>query len=99
MVGHPSLATTSDSQRQALFGLPASRGTDGIHFRGTEGSNLFTHSIVEGLKAASAEAAGLPTGWITQGRRGAATIPSTATPASSTSNQIPTYNRFTVLNC
>ena len=33
MVGNLSLATTTDSQREALFGLPDGQGTNRIHFR------------------------------------------------------------------
>ena len=93
MVGNLSLATTTDSQKEAMFGLPTVRGTDGIHYRGAVGSSLLTNSIVEGLTAASSTAA-QPTGWSTQSRRGAA-----STPALSTSTQVPTANRFLVLNC
>ena len=104
VVGHPSLApsltTNSGHRQQAMFGLPGSKGTDGIHYRGAEGSKYLTNSIVEGIKKAAASTApgtSQPTGWSTQSRRGAATIPATspATPAT----QVTTGNRFTVLNC
>ena len=104
VVGHPSLApsltTNSGHRQQAMFGLPGSKGTDGIHYRGAEGSKYLTNSIVEGIKSAGASTApgaAQPAGWSTQPRRGAAIIPATipATPAS----QATTNNRFTVLNC
>ena len=99
VVGHPSLApsltSNSSHRQQAMFGRPGSKGTDGIHYRGAEGSKYLTNSIVEGIKS-TAPSAPLPTGWRTQLRRGAASIPSTA---SSATSQVSTNNRFMVLNC
>ena len=101
VVGHPSLAITSTSKEQAMFGSPSGRGADGkrvdgIHFRGAEGSSFVTKSIVEGLKAAASSCPddAQPAGWSTQSRRGAA-----STPALPTSPPVPTANRFLVLNC
>ena len=79
-----------------MFGHAANPRTDGIHFRGEEGSLYLTHSIVEGLKTAGVAMSGAdqPEGWRTQHRRGAA-----STPATTTSTQVSTSNQFAVLNC
>ena len=94
VVGHPVLTTST--RREAMFGLASNPRTDGIHFRGKEGSLYLTHSIVEGLKTAGVAMSGAdqPEGWRTQHRRGAA-----STPANTTSTQVSTSNQFAVLNC
>ena len=74
VLGHPSLTISSDSKAEAMFGSSSSRGHDGIHYRGAEGSTAYTNSIIEGLTAA-APVESLPEGWRVQGRQGAATSP------------------------
>ena len=97
VLGHPSLAITSQAKREAMFGLPSNPRSDGIHLRGVEGSQCLTHSIVEGLKSAVSLVPGtvLPWEWKTQGRRGAASNPAPAP----TYSQVATGNRYSVLNC
>ena len=91
MAGHSSLlsATQDSSNRLALFGSPSARGPDGIHFRGTEGKNRHTSSVVAALKSA------LPGGWSSQGPRGAARPQSVST----YSQVVQTSNQFEALNC
>ena len=76
-----------------MFGSSSSRGWDGIHYRGAEGSSRLTSSIVEGLTAAAPEPAQAGE-WRVQGRQGAATT--TTTPIYS---QVVTSNMFQGLNC
>ena len=94
VVGHPVLTTST--RREAMFGLASNPRTDGIHFRGKEGSLYLTHSIVEGLKTAGVAMSGAdqPEGWRTQHRRGAA-----STAATTTTTHVSTSNQFAVLNC
>ena len=96
VLGHPSLTISSDSKAEAMFGSSSSRGHDGIHYRGAEGSSALTNSIIEGLTAPAAESV-QPEGWRVQGRQGAAATP--ATSATPTYSQVLTNNRFEVLNC
>jgi len=93
VVGHPSLTITTEPKRQAMFGLLSSTRCDGIHFRGVEGSQAVTDSIIKGLTATGAPAT-LPGGWSVQGRQGAATSPAT----TATYSSVVTGNRFQVLN-
>ena len=66
VASHSSLlpATQDANIRSALFGLPSSRGSDGIHFRGKEGSKLHTNSVIAALKSA------ILGGWTTQRPKG-----------------------------
>ena len=84
MVGHPSLASTTEAKKTAMFGSPTNPRNDGIHLRGSEGARRHTDSVISALKSA-----GLA-GWTTQGRQGAARIQ----PASSYSRAAQTGNRF-----
>ena len=95
VASHPSLTVRAQAKREAMFGLSSHPRTDGIHYRGVEGSQGLTYSIIEGLKAAALTSSALPEGWRVQGRRGAATSP---TPAA-TYSEVVTGNRFSVLNC
>ena len=90
VAGHASLLPASQdvSTRSALFGSPSARGSDGIHFRGKEGSKRHTSSVIAALKTA-----GLG-GWSTQGPRGAAR-PDTAPTYSQVA---ATSNTFEALN-
>ena len=53
VASHTSLlpATQDASLRSALFGSPSARSSDGIHFRGKEGSSLHTSSVISALKS------------------------------------------------
>ena len=62
VLGHPTLTTSSEAKKEAMFGLPSRRGCDGIHFRGAEGRAAYTNSIIEGLTAAAPVVA-QPEGW------------------------------------
>ena len=75
VAGHTALlpATQDPAIRSALFGSPTGRGTDGIHFRGHEGRNWHTSSVVTALKSAGLGA------WKSQGPRGAARQPADRT--------------------
>ena len=88
---HSSLLPASQDVdiRSALFGSPSARGSDGIHFRGKEGSNRHTSSVIAALKLA-----GLG-GWSTQGPRGSAR-PNTV---QTYSQVAATSNSFEALNC
>ena len=88
MVGHPSLSPTAETKTTVMFGRPASRRSDGIHFRGSQGARRHTDSVRSALMAA-----GLA-GWTIQGRRGAANIH----PAGSYSQALQTGNSFEPLN-
>ena len=91
VVGHPSLFPTTEAKTTAMFGLPSSHHSDGIHFRGSEGRRLHTDSVLTALKSAGlAQEAG----WQTQGRRGGATVQ----PSGSYSRGIQTSNMFQSLN-
>ena len=91
VVAHPSLALTTPAKTVALFGLPSSPRSDGIHFRGSEGRRCHTDSVLTALKSAGlAQEAG----WHTQGRRGGATVQ----PPGSHSQGIQTSNMFGSLN-
>ena len=54
MASHSSLlpATQDPAIRSAVFGAPSARGTDGIHFRGSEGRRRHTSSVITALKSA-----------------------------------------------
>ena len=73
----------------AVFGSCSSRGSDGIHFRGKEGNNRHTSSVISALKSA-----GLG-GWSSQRPRktGRQEASRSCSQVASTSNQ------FKVLNC
>ena len=94
VVGHPSLTVRAQAKGEAMFGLPSYPSTDGIHYRGAEGRQGLTFSIIEGLKAAVVTSSAQPEGWMVQGRQGAATSPAPA----ATYSQVTTGNRFAVLN-
>ena len=91
VAGHTSLlpATQDPAIRSAVFGSPSTRGSDGIHFRGSEGNNRHTSSVISALKSA-----GLG-GWSSQGPRGAARLPA----ARTYSQMVGTSNQFQALNC
>ena len=91
VAGHTALlpATQDPAIRSAMFGSPSARETDGIHFRGSEGSYRHTSSLITALKSA-----GLG-GWSSQGPRGAARQPAVRT----YSQVVGTSNHFKVLNC
>ena len=75
--------------REALFGSPSDRGSDGIHFRGKEGRKRHTSSVIAALKSA-----GLG-GWSSQGPRRAGRQEA----GRSYSQAVRTSNQFDVLNC
>ena len=89
-----------DSGGQPLLPLPGSLPArpppverpppvDGIHFRGSEGSNCHTSSLIATLKST-----GLG-GWSSQWTRGAARQPGGRT----ISQMVGTSNQFKALNC
>ena len=90
VASHASLnpATQEPALRTAVFGSPSARGTDGIHYRGKEGSTRHTSSVIAALKSA-----GLG-GWSYQGPRGAARPQTAAT----YSQVVQTNNQFEGLN-
>ena len=95
--GHPSLAPTTEEKTTAMFGSPSSPRSDGIHFRGSEGSRSHTDSVILALKSAglaAPAATAIPAGWRTQGRRGAARLH----PSGSFSQALWTGNSFQPLN-
>ena len=94
VVGHPSLAPTTEEKTTIMFGIPSSPRSDGIHFRGSEGSCRHTDSVMSALKSAGLAAPDVPAGWRTQGRRGAARLH----PSGSYSQALPTGNKFQPLN-
>ena len=90
VAGHPSLlpATQDPAIRGAVFGSPSARGTDGIHFRGNEGTTRHTSSVITALKSA-----GLG-GWRSQRTRRSVRQPA----GNSNSQTVRTSNQFEVLN-
>ena len=88
VASHNSLTLASKDMRSAVFGSPSARGTDGIHFRGKEGSKTHTSSIISALKSAGLN------DWSTQGRRGAGRQQNGRTH----SQTVGTSNQFAVLN-
>ena len=88
VASHASLDPQEPALRTAVFGSPSARGTDGIHYRGKEGRNRHTSSVIAALKSA-----GLG-GWSYQGPRGAAR-PRTAVTYSQV---VQTNNQFEGLN-
>ena len=92
--GHPSLAPTTEEKTTAMLGSPSSPRSDGIHFRGPEGSRSHTDSVISALKSAGLAAAAVPAGWRTQGRQGAARLH----PSGSFRQALQTGSSFQPLN-
>ena len=95
VVGHPSLAPTTKEKTTKMFGSPSSPRSDGIQFRGSEGSRRHTDSVVSALRSAGLAAPAVPAEWRTQGRRGAARLH----PSGNFSQVVETGNTFQPLNC
>ena len=91
MVGHPALALTTAAKTVAMFGKPSTPRSDGLHFRGSEGACRHTDSVLTALKSAGLA---VPSGWSTQGSRGAAR----SQPSGSYSQALQTGNMFELLN-
>ena len=97
---HSTLTPSTEAKKVAIFG-PSSR-SDGIHFKGPEGTKRHTSSVVAALQSAglappSSQLAATAQGssWTTQGRRGAARVQ----PSGSSSQPPMTTNSWQVLNC
>ena len=90
VASHSSLHPTSQNMQSDMFGFPSDRGTDGIHFRGKQGSKKHTNSIISALKTT-----GLG-GW-----KSGRSYQRDGSPQESRtySQTVRTSNRYEALNC
>ena len=85
---HDSLSKMDERDSLRLYGSPRSSGYDGVHMRGTEGSQLFMDSIIKIFKEAKI---GRHNDWKQSNK-------SSTSPQVSSVSSVPTKNRFTPLN-